>query len=310
MNDRLKDLIFKDITRRVKLDYGNKYNLGNISEVNGKLFRDYGKKPNELVSAIIEFFIGTKFNEDDLKKLILDLINVYIRYGFDFNIVSKYILEDKLDIKYFDIHLIFDVIKATKNKNLIFKIIDNIKNFRIDEVFSNLLKSLCYYKEMGSDPELIDVEIKLFRKLVKGGMDDIVDIVYFMGKYYEKLPTPIKEELKNFIDSLSFEDQTKLSFELNNIPKELFTKINRGSDYTIIGRPDVNTGLTLIRSFDNLYGYINKEQKIIISPLFDEISGINKKGLIRGKINKKRKTAEPGIYEMNIEGKIVNAILD
>lgn len=310
MNERLKELILKDIKRIVDVEYDGKY-VPNMTEINSKLFKFYGKKGNELVSAILDFFTKNEEIKSSSNDLLTELLLFYIQnpYRYDPNIIVDYILEDKLNIRELSLVKIFNVITFSNNVNLLLKVTKNVtRSFTMADVFKETVRLLSSNKTIGSNSDAIELAIKLFLNLTNSHRDInyIVDMIYYMGKYYGKLPEPLKNELIRYIDALSFADQSKISFEVNNIPKELFTKLNKTDDYIIIGKPDIKTGLVLIKSKNELYGYIDfNSHKIIISPMFDEISSVNKKHQIVGKVLKKRSEMNPGYYKMDSEGRII-----
>lgn len=311
MNDKLKEIIIKDIKRIVDVEYEGYY-IPYMSEINAKLFKFFGKKGNELVSAILEFFTKNEDFKSGSNELLTELLLYYVQYPnfYDPNIIVDYILEDKLEMKELTLVKIFNLISFSNNINLLSKVTKNITRlFTMSDVFKQTIKLLSSNKKMASNPDAIELCIKLFVNITNKNHRDInyiVDMIYYIGKFYLKLPVPIQDKVIQYIDSLSFADQSKISFEVNNIPKELFTKLNKTDGYTIIGRPDIRTGLVLIKSENELYGYIDfNSHKIIISPMFDEISSVNKKHQIIGKVLKKRSEMDPGYYKMDSEGRII-----
>lgn len=312
MNERLKELILKDIKRIVDVEYDGKY-VPNMTEINSKLFKFYGKKGNELVSAILDFFTKNEEIKSSSNDLLTELLVFYIQnpYRYDPNIIVDYILEDKLNIRELSLVKIFNVITFSNNVNLLLKVTKNVtRSFTMADVFKETVRLLSSNKTIGSNSDAIELAIKLFLNLTNSHRDInyIVDMIYYMGKYYGKLPEPLKNELIRYIDALSFADQSKISFEVNNIPKELFTKLNKTDDYSVIGKPGA-TGLSLIKTKDNLYGYIDTRSNVVIQPEFDEISSVNNKGIITGKINKKRGNKSPGYYKMDTNGNVVAVLL-
>lgn len=304
MNDKLKDLILGQIRRMVDLEYDGHY-FPNLTHINDKLFKQYGKKSDELVTALLEYVTNTEDYQFFIKSFIRDLMfnSKMIGNKSNFFIMVNFILEDKLDMAGLTISSVFDLIRITGSKNLLFKSLDYVT---MDSVFMRTIR--LENKKFISDPDVINLEIQLFNKIVKkykNEKDFLINFLYNIGEVFDLIPEPLKKEIEKFVNSLSFEDQTTIKHQGINLPNEYLNKLKISDDYMIIGTPDSATGLTAIKGKNNLYGYINRDSKIVIPTNFDEISSVNKKGLITGKVRKKIDNLESGYYKMDQFGTVV-----
>lgn len=296
MEEKFKNLLLKDIERRVKSVFNDDYK-GHIDEINRYFFKLYGRKERILLETLTTY--ANSLNVDN-ELFLASLIDI-----FDINVITDLILNNLIRTNDVRENIWRELISESSSKPLLFKFLNQTTTnpFIKFRILLNLMvkaNPLTFYRDV------IEIIVKIFKYLTeKYEFLYILDVLN-LEKNLKKLPNFFIEEIKKYIDSLTFEEQVKLKQIYKNIPKDFFTKIKE-SDYIIIGRPDVS-GVIMVKNLDYLYGYIDKNEELIIPTVFDEISSVNKRGLIVGKVNIKRGEVDRGIYKMDTTGKIVEIL--
>jgi hypothetical protein len=310
MEDKLKSIIQKDIERRVKDQFQGKY-VKHMLEVNEILFKLYGKKEKILLDALVNYF--TKLDESKEPQYVEYFIEYFIddliERKINPNLILNYFLNGTFNLDDLTNNTLFQLIKLTKNKDFLLKVIkekDNEFNFKA------LLKLILGKNPLGLDNDIIEIEVSLFKEITNNfDMTKISEILNFilLSKRFKNLPKQLLDEVKNYINSLNFVDQAEINrLTYGELPNQFFDKL-RNIDYKIIGSPQGEKKLMIIRNpNEKLYGYVNGEGKVIIPPLFDEVGNLQPDGKIKVFSDVDRGDVKAGIYYINQEGKIIQII--
>lgn len=315
MDNKIKELILKDIPRRIDTKFQGNYDVYNSNEVNNYFYSLYGKKEEELLDALIDYYYEYAFKiRLPLKVFIKNLLDFGNGKGFNPNLVTNYILNDKLNNKLLTTDFIYSLTKKTKNKELFIKFLNDHHVLQDgDYGIFYLLKLIVSGKPFINDQELIDIFKNKFNSL-----DDNLKEIFIVdisspsrNKIIEKVPKEIKDEFKKYIHSLSFVGQAEINrLTYGELPEEFYSKIHTlDSNYKIIGSPQGKNNLMIIqKKNEKLYGYINGEGKVIIPPLFDEVSNVTSDGKIRVLADTDRGDIKAGIYHIDQDGKIIKIV--
>jgi hypothetical protein len=314
MDLKLKELIFKDIIRRIDSKFEGNYGY-NSKEINNYFYSLYGKKEEELLDALIDYYYKYAFKiKLPLEQFIKNLLDFGNGIGFNPNLVGNLMLNNKINNKLLTTDFIYSLTKKIKNKELFIKFLNDHNALQDDDYgLFYLLKLIVSGKPFINDQELIDIFKNKFNSL-----DDNLKEIFIIdisspsrNKIIEKVPKEIKNEFIKYIHSLSFADQANIShLTYGELPREFYSKLHTlDSDYKIIGSPQGRNKLMIIqKKNEKLYGYINGEGKVIIPPLFDEVSYVTSDGKIRALADTDRGDIKAGIYHIDQDGKIIKIV--
>ena len=301
MEDRFKKTFKISIEDDVETKYGDDY-LSHAKEINDIYLRPLKGTDKEeyLLDVLIDIF-KSRYSEQEVEDQFIDSIS-----SFDPKLIIKNILNGNLNM---------ENVSSPKLINLFIKTGDvEFLEYYFDKHYKTypLPISINLAKIINKKPNILKNEkvVEMLKTSLHGL--SISDIITFL----EHIPVDnIKDIVKPIISRYSLPDQTHV-YHKTRVPEELFDKIYDlykkniivlGSFHSAEKIP--NYEVAIIKDHHTgLYGYIGNDGKIIIPPKFDEISSVNKNGIITGKVIKKVDSLEPGYYRIDETGKVLEYI--
>jgi hypothetical protein len=305
MNLKLKDVILKDLEKRVKLYYGDNFNF-NVVDITNLFFKLYGKRTEELVAAIIEYFFKKypKYLPTDLDFLFQKLLNHVEESSGDLNILVKYFTNNIFTHENINYDNIFRLFLKTANKELFHIMVENFYPLR--SILRYML-SKAHKRTMSLD-FVVEETIRMINNLNYDGIKDLSEL-FSLNELewddFQKLPKPLLSALYNRISKLSFSEQSNLK-NTYLLPIQLFDKLDKTEKtYDVVGSPQGDKKLMTIKDIkDKTYGYVNGDGKIIIPPKFNDISAV-RKGIIYAYITNDKGEIKAGYYKFDDEGNVL-----
>lgn len=318
MDNKAKDIIKRTINTFIK-NSGINY-LSNIEAVNSHIFRfAKGNREQIVLEALIEYYfenIRPNENPSYLKAggdeiFLHNLLYFDNSKGFNPKLIVPYILNGTFDANDLSLSTLFTLYSATKDNELLDKIIETNNNPKLIVIW--FLKEVKQEKSLLKNETYLNVLKTLIEKMDLYRFGELLGDIN-RGKGILRLPTPILDIFIEKINSgYSFGEQSFLwnVLKMGAYSKELLDLFHElaNKDFIPVGS---NRKLIMIQSKkDGGFGYVNEDGKIIIPPIFDELSGVNRvsyEGItsIVGHIQRDKGDMKAGYYSMSKEGKVLS----
>lgn len=295
MEDKLKEIIKREIKNQVKIKYNDQFYV-HINPILRDLLRVFGKKEDTLLNAIMEFHNEYKSDDRDDNSFINRLID----NNYNPIIITKYLKNNDLNI---DNSTLLHLYYLTKDTDFLVNVIGDL---------STMIKASIKNKKLVKDQFFLDTLSKSINELNPSSLMELLRTLNLgRGVSYASIPQPIIEMLKNHIEeTMNYVEQTRVML-LNRNYSDLFDLVNEKKFKPVLIS---NIGMFIMVEdiSDKLYGYVDKDGNIIIPTIFDEMGVVNGNGFrgqesnqVRyytfGHIMKKREDMDVGYYKMDLE---------
>ena len=290
MEDKIKEIIKKEIKNELKFKYDNDFET-NSHVIIRDLLRKFGKKEEILLDAIIEFYTQDFHSEDN------SFVKELIEAKYNPKLIIKYIKNGNLKIS--SITTAFKLYSLTKDNDFLMFIIDVVG----DDYLPLLITAGSKDKKLLKNEGFFNLLSKSISSIYNA--EQLANILEHLHKNrvkYNKIPQPIVDLLKDYINkNLEYYQQAYVWY-YNREYIELFDSIKNKQF-----RP-----LTLVRyehimvkdTVSGLFGYVDNKGIITIPTIFDEIGISSFKGdklVVMGLITKKREDMDIGVYVIDLK---------